>query len=51
MPKTHDDAVRSAVVGAGDGAEALLAGGVPLFWKRRRGGEERRERKERKKAC
>jgi len=27
--KTHDDAVRAAVVGAGDGAEALLAGGVP----------------------
>ena len=39
--KTHDDAVRAAVVGAGDGAEALLAGGVPL---RERGGERGRER-------
>jgi hypothetical protein len=29
-PHTHDDAVCSSVVAAGDGPEALLAGCVPL---------------------
>ena len=47
--KTHDDAVCAAVVGAGDGAEALLAGGVPLSVVEGETGEEeeREKRKER----
>ena len=49
---THDDAVRAAVVRARDGAEALLAGSVPLSvcfcWRKGNGERRKREREEKK---